>query len=242
MSSLATRTSVEFNRLLPLRLDPLFDAPMLVKRAFQASMIPWNQRDPTFRDPSKRREGDETISRENRRVAAISWSSTGSEGNGEDLPPPKPSRVPATYVGIGGSAGKSVPSASSEQSLSGPTTEVLAQLMRDNETRADAGHYTSPASAFNRFTVEFSHTKEPNKPSREHMEPERRMLEWKLRQRQQEEDSRWLAEEESHLVKHLVRNASNFSSSSSPSDILGNNQYSTDSSNCTCELVCAIAN
>ncbi|EFX69923.1 hypothetical protein DAPPUDRAFT_257872 [Daphnia pulex] len=96
-------------------------------------------------------------------------ASTGSAGNGQDLPPPKPSRVPATYVGIGGSAGKSVPSASSEQSLSGPTTylvapnsEVLAQLMRDNETPADAGHYTAPASAFNRFTVEFSHTSSSN--------------------------------------------------------------------------------
>ncbi|EFX66334.1 hypothetical protein DAPPUDRAFT_263344 [Daphnia pulex] len=102
------------------------------------------------------------MSRENRRVAAISWSSTDSAGNGQDLPPAKPSRVPATYVGIGGSAGKSAPSASSEQSLSGPTTEVLAQLIRDNETRADAGHYTSPASAFNRFTVEFSYTSSSN--------------------------------------------------------------------------------
>ena len=34
------------------------------------------------------------------------------------------------------------------------------------------------------------------------LEQERRMLEWRLRQqqRQSEEDSRWLAEEESHLV------------------------------------------
>ncbi|EFX80926.1 hypothetical protein DAPPUDRAFT_318140 [Daphnia pulex] len=117
----------------------------------------------------ERRERDETTSRENLRVAAISWSSTCSAGNGQDLPPPKPSRVPATNVGIGGSAGKSVPSASSEQSLSGPTTylvapnsEVLAQLMRDNETRADAGHYIAPASAFNRFTVEISHTSSSN--------------------------------------------------------------------------------
>lgn len=117
----------------------------------------------------ERRERDETMSRENRRVAAISWSSTGSTGNGEDLPPPKPSRVPATYVGIGGSPGKFVPSASTEQLLSGPTTylvapnsEVLAQLMRDNETRADAGHYTAPASAFNTFTVEFSQTSSSN--------------------------------------------------------------------------------
>ncbi|EFX89918.1 hypothetical protein DAPPUDRAFT_232090 [Daphnia pulex] len=60
----------------------------------------------------ERREGDETISRENRRIAG------GSAGNGEDLSPPKSSRVPATHVGIGGSAGKS---SSSEQSLSGPS-------------------------------------------------------------------------------------------------------------------------
>ncbi|EFX72700.1 hypothetical protein DAPPUDRAFT_326013 [Daphnia pulex] len=219
----------------------------------------------------ERRECDETMSRENRRVAAISRSWTGSAGYGEDLPPPRHSRVPAAYVCICGSAGKSV--TFSEQSLSGPTTylvapnsEVLAQLMRDNETSADAGQ---PASAFNTFTVEFSNTSssnsnpaspqhksktngsknqpvyanimmadvtsaaaavatnpaqyrdvriracrveqqhtppylievcmEPNEPSREHMEPERRMLEWKLRQqqRQSEEDSRWLAEEES---------------------------------------------
>jgi len=34
------------------------------------------------------------------------------------------------------------------------------------------------------------------------LEQERRMLEWRLRQqqRQSEEDSRWLAEEEGHLV------------------------------------------
>ncbi|EFX62757.1 hypothetical protein DAPPUDRAFT_119886 [Daphnia pulex] len=117
----------------------------------------------------ERRERDETMSGENRRVAAISWSSTGFASTRKDLPPPKPSRVPATYVGIGESAGKSVPSASSEQSLSGPMTylvapnsEVLAQLMCDIKTRGDAGHYTSPAPAFNRFTVEFCYTSSSN--------------------------------------------------------------------------------
>ncbi|EFX72640.1 hypothetical protein DAPPUDRAFT_110480 [Daphnia pulex] len=223
----------------------------------------------------ERREGDETMSRENRRVAVISWSSTGSAGHGVDLPPPKPSRVPATYVGIGGSAGKSLPSASSLSVPSGPTTylvapnsEVLAQLIRDNETRADAGHYTSPALAFNRFTVDFSHTSSSNSnpassqhksktkgrkkqpvdanimmddatpPSAEiaaaavatnpapykevrisacQFEQQRtkrtisrptygaRTEDWKLRQqqRQSEEDSRWLGEEESHMRKKL---------------------------------------
>ncbi|EFX79007.1 hypothetical protein DAPPUDRAFT_104783 [Daphnia pulex] len=98
----------------------------------------------------ERREGDETMSRKNRRVAAISWSSTGSAGNGVDLPPPKPSRYrPLTLALV-------------EVPAMAPNSEVLAQLIRDNETRADAGHYTSPASAFNRFTVEFSYTSSSN--------------------------------------------------------------------------------
>ncbi|EFX79570.1 hypothetical protein DAPPUDRAFT_244784 [Daphnia pulex] len=49
-----------------------------------------------------------------------------------------------------------------DQHLVVPNSEVLAQLIRDSETRADAGHYTAPASAFNRFTVEFSHTSSSN--------------------------------------------------------------------------------
>ncbi|EFX88906.1 hypothetical protein DAPPUDRAFT_234111 [Daphnia pulex] len=55
-----------------------------------------------------------------------------------------------------------------------------------------------------RVGSELFDTLEPNEPSREHMEQERRMLEWKLRQRQSEEDSRWLAEEESQLEKKIL--------------------------------------
>lgn len=124
----------------------------------------------------ERRERDETMWRENRRVHAVSWGSNGSGGNGEDLPPPKPSRVPATYVGAAPNAGKFVPPGVNDQLLPGPTTylvapnsEVLAQLMRDNETRADAGQYMAPASAFNTFTVEFSHTSSsPSNPASPH--------------------------------------------------------------------------
>ncbi|EFX63368.1 hypothetical protein DAPPUDRAFT_335547, partial [Daphnia pulex] len=202
----------------------------------------------------ERREGDETMSRESRRVAAISWSWTGSAGNGVDLPPPKPSRVPATYVGIGGSAGKSVPSASSEQSLSGPTTylvapnrEVLAQLIRDNETHFShtSSSNSNPASSQHKSKTK-GRKKQPvyanimmadaAPPSAEiaaaavatnpapykevrisacRFEQQRtkrtisratygaRTEDWKLRQqqRQSEEDSRWLGEEESHMVK-----------------------------------------
>ena len=117
----------------------------------------------------ERRERDESMWRENRRVQAVSWGSSGS-GNGEDLPPPKPSRTPATYVGIGG--GVQPATSPTAESLPGPTTylvapnsEVLAQLMRDNENRADAGMYTAPASAFNTFTVEFSHASSSSNPA-----------------------------------------------------------------------------
>ena len=110
----------------------------------------------------ERRERDESMWRENRRIQAVSWGSSGS-GNGEDLAPPKPSRVPAAYASVGGAVASS--SSHDVHLPSGPTTylvapnsEVLAQLMRDNENRADAGMYTAPASAFNTFTVEFTNS------------------------------------------------------------------------------------
>lgn len=201
---------IENGERLPL---PLICPPNLYSLMLQCWSYEPSKR-PCFREiketlneilMEERRERDETMWRENRRVHAVSWGSNGSGGNGEDLPPPKPSRVPATYVGAAPNAGKFVPPGVNDQLLPGPTTylvapnsEVLAQLMRDNETRADAGQYMAPASAFNTFT-------ESNEPLSDHLEQERRMLEWKLRQqqRQSEEDSRWLAEEESHLRKRL---------------------------------------
>lgn len=108
--------------------------------------------------------------RENRRVQAISWGSAGSSGNGDDPPPPpKPSRVPATLIGSSSVSstltrgGKNDPHLIA-QSTEGPNTylvapnsDVLAQLMRENQDRADAGMYTAPASVFNTYTVEFVH-------------------------------------------------------------------------------------
>ncbi|XP_057377626.1 focal adhesion kinase 1-like isoform X2 [Daphnia carinata] len=179
----------------------------------------------------ERRERDESMWRENRRVHAVSWGSNGSGGNGEDLPPPKPSRVPATYVSVPRNAGNFVPPGANDHLLPGPTTylvapnsEVLAQLMRDNESRADAGMYTAPASAFNTFT-------ESKEPVSDQLEQERRMLEWKLRQqqRQSEEDSRWLAEEESHLRKRLSVTAS-LSDRSDSDSMDGANAYQKDRS------------
>lgn len=157
---------------------------MLVLRALQTSVFPRNQRNPQVIDVNfevlficscvysllseilleEQRERDESMRRENRRVHGISWGS-----NGEDAPPPKPSRVPATYVGVNVAKQPAPPSV---DTLPGPTTylvapnsEVLAQLMRENENRADAGMYTAPASAFNTFTVEFTHSSTSSNPT-----------------------------------------------------------------------------
>ncbi|EFX90064.1 hypothetical protein DAPPUDRAFT_309846 [Daphnia pulex] len=72
-----------------------------------------------------------------------------------------------------------------------------------NIMMADATPPSAEIAAAAVETYPAPYKNEPNEPYREpHMEQERRMLEWKLRQqqRQSEEDSRWLAEEESHLL------------------------------------------
>ncbi|EFX90398.1 hypothetical protein DAPPUDRAFT_309612 [Daphnia pulex] len=90
---------------------------------------------------------------------------------------------------------------------------------------------TPPSAAAAVATNPAQYKDEPNEPSRKHMEQERRMLDWKLRQqqRQSEEDSRWLVEEESHLRKRLSVAAS--SSDRSHSDSMdGANAYQKDRS------------
>ncbi|XP_055599667.1 uncharacterized protein LOC129748903 isoform X2 [Uranotaenia lowii] len=87
----------------------------------------------------------ETMRRENRRVAAMSW------GAGDDVAPPKPARGPMMGAGDG-----------SQQALGAPQTyiiardpTVLAALMRENEQRGvNASSYTTPASVFNSVAVD----------------------------------------------------------------------------------------
>ncbi|XP_055538901.1 uncharacterized protein LOC129726199 isoform X2 [Wyeomyia smithii] len=86
----------------------------------------------------------ETMRRENRRVAAMSW------GAGDDVAPPKPARGPM----MGGDG--------SQQALGAPQTyiiardpAVLAALMRENEQRGvNPSCYTTPASVFNTLAVD----------------------------------------------------------------------------------------
>ncbi|XP_037913924.1 focal adhesion kinase 1 isoform X5 [Hermetia illucens] len=125
----------------------------------------------------------ETMRRENRRVAAMSW------GAGDDIPPPKPSRVPQ------GDASLLLPQMN-DSSKGAPQTYIIAQnpailarLMMENENRnMNPSTYTTPAS----------------------MQTIQEDLETKLRKQkiESEIDSKWLQQEESNL-KRLSLTASN---------------------------------
>ncbi|XP_058835547.1 uncharacterized protein LOC131692484 isoform X4 [Topomyia yanbarensis] len=115
----------------------------------------------------------ETMRRENRRVAAMSW------GAGDDMAPPKPARGPM----MGGDG--------SQQALGAPQTyiiardpAVLAALMRENEQRGvNASCYTTPASV---------------QETQQILEAKLRK-----QQQESEVDSKWLQQEENNLKKRL---------------------------------------
>ncbi|XP_038112569.1 uncharacterized protein LOC6052203 isoform X4 [Culex quinquefasciatus] len=115
----------------------------------------------------------ETMRRENRRVAAMSW------GTGDDVAPPKPARGPMMGAGEPGS----------QQGLGAPQTyiiardpTVLAALMRENEQRGvNASSYTTPASE----TQQILEAK------------------LRKQQQESETDSKWLQQEENNLKKRL---------------------------------------
>ncbi|XP_063217429.1 focal adhesion kinase 1 isoform X7 [Bacillus rossius redtenbacheri] len=124
----------------------------------------------------ERHQQQETMRRENRRVQAMSWDSTslasiaGSPENGGVAP------APTTYIVA-------------------QNPEVLVQLLRENESRGiSPSMYTTPATGFN--TLADGARPEDGEPDIEQL-----LLEQRLRQQQREseEDSRWLAEEETNL-------------------------------------------
>ncbi|GAB0087013.1 focal adhesion kinase 1 [Sergentomyia squamirostris] len=89
----------------------------------------------------------ETMRRENRRVAAMSW------GAGDDNAPPKPARGPAQD---GTSFGTDPPPMAPQTYIIAQNPAVLAHLMRENEARSlNPSAYTTPASVFNTLAVDF---------------------------------------------------------------------------------------
>ncbi|CAH1126716.1 unnamed protein product [Ceutorhynchus assimilis] len=130
-----------------------------------------------------------TLRRETRRLAAMSWSST------DDVsPPPKPSRHPVLESSMENPSTTYAP----QTYIVAQNPEVLAHLMKENENRGlTPAMYTVPASLTTQFnsdqTREISHL------------PTEHVMQRKLRQQQLEsnEDSRWLAESEINLEKRL---------------------------------------
>lgn len=111
--------------------------------------------------------------RENRRVAAMSW------GAGDDMPPPKPARVPHAgillkrvkyslncinqprFLDSSSLLSLGVSSQGAPQTyIVAQNPTVLAQLMRENEARTlNPSAYTTPASVFNTLAVDFDSEK-----------------------------------------------------------------------------------
>ncbi|CAO1301357.1 unnamed protein product [Diamesa serratosioi] len=116
----------------------------------------------------------ETMKRENRRIAAMSWGT----GDGDD-PPPKPSRTPMTANNSSNGAPQTY--------IIAQNPAVLAQLMRENEKRGiNASAYTTPAS---------------NHQNQElHNFIEARL---RKQQADSEIDSKWLQQQEDNIKKRL---------------------------------------
>ncbi|XP_069676126.1 focal adhesion kinase 1 isoform X3 [Periplaneta americana] len=174
----------------------------------------------------ERHQQQETMRRENRRVQAMSWGSTGSD----DPPPPKPARFPilgaADSTSLASLSGTLSGGGSVSNSAPAPTTyivaqnpEVLVQLLRENESRGiSPSVYTTPASAFNTLANQMTPAASVygdglledgggggGGDNQLDLEMEQQLLEQRLRQQQREseEDGRWLAEEETNLKKRL---------------------------------------
>ncbi|XP_015917953.1 focal adhesion kinase 1 [Parasteatoda tepidariorum] len=88
----------------------------------------------------ERTQVEDTLKRENRRVQAMSWGSSGS-----DEPPPKPTRQLVDIV---------APPEEPTTYIVAPNPEVLAKLIQDNaNSLPPAWAYVAPASPANTFTV-----------------------------------------------------------------------------------------
>ncbi|XP_076239601.1 protein tyrosine kinase 2 Fak isoform X2 [Calliopsis andreniformis] len=93
----------------------------------------------------EKHQQQETMKRENRRVQAMSWGA-------DDVPPPKPSRQPQNTT----DQSHLTAAAPVSTYIVAQSPEVLAQLLKDNETRGVCPSvYTTPASPFNTLAVQF---------------------------------------------------------------------------------------
>ncbi|XP_076260308.1 protein tyrosine kinase 2 Fak isoform X2 [Rhynchophorus ferrugineus] len=91
----------------------------------------------------------DTLRRENRRAAAMSWGPT-------DDPPPKPIRHPLQALDSSSLASLDMNNPAPQTYIVAQNPEVLAHLMKENENRGiTPAMYTVPASVFNTVAVDF---------------------------------------------------------------------------------------
>lgn len=110
----------------------------------------------------------ETMRRENRRVAAMSW------GAGDGASPPKPSRIQQTDSSPTLALDDDTftnEDAVPQTYIVAQNATVLAQLMKENENRSF--NYTTPASVFNTLAVDI---KKPIQSGRSLLSPKTAML------------------------------------------------------------------
>lgn len=150
----------------------------------------------------ERRTQQDTLRRETRRVAAMSWGPTD-----DPCPPPKPLRHPLQALDSSSLASLDMSNSVPQTYIVAQNPEVLAHLMKENEKRGiTPAMYTIPASVFNTPAPSLA-----SNPSEESLgyKPmggvNEHILEQRLRQQQidSKEDSRWLAESETSLEKRL---------------------------------------
>ncbi|XP_018568544.1 focal adhesion kinase 1 isoform X3 [Anoplophora glabripennis] len=140
----------------------------------------------------------ETLRRENRRAAAMSWGP-----NDDFAPPPKPNRYPMQAVDSTTFASMEGPNSVSQTYIVAQNPEVLAHLMKENEKRGfSPAAYNTPASATSSQHSLYGDQLLENvwvDPTANF----NNILKQKLRQQQleSEEDSKWLAESETHLKR-----------------------------------------
>ncbi|XP_017776898.1 PREDICTED: focal adhesion kinase 1 isoform X5 [Nicrophorus vespilloides] len=134
----------------------------------------------------------QTLNRDKRRTAGLSW-------NYVDDAPPKPSRYP--MQGVDSSSLASLNASTGPQTyIVAQNPEVLAHLMKENETRGlSPAAYTTPASPTSSQHSIYGDQLLEKKPDFNYQLLER----LKQQQKESEEDSRWLAESEINLKKRL---------------------------------------
>lgn len=142
----------------------------------------------------------ETLRREHRKLAAMSW------GPQDDLPPPKPSRYPMQAINSSSLVSLDMEEPASPQTyIVAQNPEVLAYLMKENENREGftPAAYTTPASPsqiqYGNHLVE-SQRYQQNETNFNHHILDQRLKQQRL---ESEEDSKWLAESETNLKKRL---------------------------------------